>query len=1207
MQDRSCEQPIPLSVIMKEPHPFEKSTYVGNYENNSEDSSCYELFYDSLSDIQDGDFSHELSAFLSEDEINKSLELAHQSINSVEEEAKQEYTYFNTSPDSPENASSGQAKAHDSYPSKRNCSRPSSQTPIEQQDQNAYPQGKNGILDVTGKQASAFPLLPARPSFIRTLKNAERFSLNGQKVSPKSKSVLTNNVPFKNKLCDKAATLIEELSAIFHEAANMRVESPNRNSSSPDSGYLSPKSKQLALLNSLKNSVLETSLEITPKNEIPEVTQVKECVRQRKEDSQIGETVSQNEVAKESLNQLSPPRFIQKLRSQEILEGSKVLLQCRVAGNPVPQISWFCEGKELQNSPDIQICSESGGLQTLIIAEAFEDDTGRYYCLASNSLGSSSSSAELFVEGASSSDSDSEHFKTKSGAMPQAQKKSTSVSLTIGLTAPKSGITTAVIQPISVPNQQVQSPTLHLCKLDGSKPSHATPIFTKELQNSTANEGQVVVLECRVRGAPPLHVLWFRQGVEIHDSPDFRILQKKPRSTAEPEEICTLVIAETFPEDAGIFACTASNDYGSVTSTAKLTVLSASCESSSHDLSMRVQNKDNFQHFPPPSSRLEINSVELPPKHSEHSKISHPSSNVAAFELQFNSVEKKTNGIHPTHGVNGITNGNTKTDKSHTGELLSPTKTPPPVLAKPKLGFPKKSGRTARIASDEEIQGTKDAVIQDLERKLRFKEDLLNNGQPKLTYEEKMARRLLGADNAATVFNIQEPEEELAEQGTGSVDASIVTHEAVQKEYKVSSFEQRLISEIEFRLERTPVEESDDEVEHGKDVLDSSLTPYFETKLKHYKIFEGMPVTFICRVSGNPNPKIYWFKDGKQISKRNEHYWMQREPDGTCSLRTTASTLDDDGNYTVMATNPQGRISCTGRLMVQAVNQRGRSPRTPPSQPHIRRPRSRSRDSGDENEPIQERFFRPHFLQAPGDLIVQEGKLCRMDCKVSGLPTPDINWQLNGRVIRSDNSHKMLVRENGIHSLIIEPVTARDAGIYTCIATNRAGQNTFSLELIVTAKEAHKPPVFIEKLQNTGVAERFPVRLECRVSGVPPPQIFWKKENESLIYNTDRVSMHQDNHGYICLLIQGATKEDAGWYTASAKNEAGIVSCTARLDVYTQWQQQSQTTKPKKVRPSSSRYAALSDQGLDIKAAFQPEANPGHLTLQSVLVESDDL
>lgn len=46
----------------------------------------------------------------------------------------------------------------------------------------------------------------------------------------------------------------------------------------------------------------------------------------------------------------------------------------------------------------------------------------------------------------------------------------------------------------------------------------------------------------------------------------------------------------------------------------------------------------------------------------------------------------------------------------------------------------------------------------------------------------------------------------------------------------------------------------------------------------------------------------------------------------------------------------------------------------------------------------------------------------------------------------------MLVRENGVHSLIIEPVLSRDAGIYTCIATNRAGQNSFSLELVVAGR-----------------------------------------------------------------------------------------------------------------------------------------------------------
>ncbi|XP_077000555.1 palladin isoform X1 [Tamandua tetradactyla] len=777
--------------------------------------------------------------------------------------------------------------------------------------------------------------------------------------------------------------------------------------------------------------------------------------------------------------------------------------------------------------------------------------------------------------------------------MPQAQKKTTSVSFTIGPSCPKAGVTTAVTQPLSVPIQQAPSPTSPLCRPDGPASDCFPPVFTKELQNTRASEGQVVVLECRVRGAPPLQVKWFRQGSEIQDSPDFRILQKKPRSTAEPEEICTLVIAETFPEDAGLFTCSARNRHGAVTSSAQLLVTAASAENCSCD-SVGDSSADHFQHFPPPPPLLETRSFELASKQlSESPQVTSPERGlgVAVAQMQCSPAERDTDGGHPGRGINGLVNGRagSGTSAPTPAGLLSPTKEPPPLLAKPKLGFPKKASRTARIASDEEIQGTKDAVIQDLERKLRFKEELLSNGQPRLTYEERMARRLLGADSA-TVFNIQEPEEETAHQ-----------------EYKVSSCEQRLISEIEYRLERSPVDESGDDAPYGDVPAENGVAPFFEMKLKHYKIFEGMPVTFSCRVAGNPKPKIYWFKDGKQISPKSDHYIIQRDLSGTCSLHTPASTLDDDGNYTVMAANPQGRISCTGRLMVQAVHPRGRSPRSPSGQPHSRRPRSRSRDSGDEHEPIQERFFRPHFLQAPGDLTVQEGKLCRMDCKVSGLPTPDLSWQLDGKPIRPDSAHKMLVRENGVHSLIIEPVTSRDAGIYTCIATNRAGQNTFSLELVVAAKEAHKPPVFIEKLQNTGVADGYPVRMECRVSGVPPPQIFWKKENESLTHSTDRVSMHQDHDGYTCLLIQGATKEDAGWYTVSAKNEAGIVSCTARLDVYTQWHHQPQSTKPKKVRPSASRYAALSDQGLDIKAAFQPEANPSHLTLNAGLVESEDL
>ncbi|KAJ8377143.1 hypothetical protein SKAU_G00077230 [Synaphobranchus kaupii] len=213
------------------------------------------------------------------------------------------------------------------------------------------------------------------------------------------------------------------------------------------------------------------------------------------------------------------------------------------------------------------------------------------------------------------------------------------------------------------------------------------------------------------------------------------------------------------------------------------------------------------------------------------------------------------------------------TSQSPAGFLVSvlPQSPPPPVnaLGLPKgngtVGFSRKASRTPRMASDSEIQGSKDAVMLDLERKLRFKEERLSNGQQRLTYEEKMARRLLGADSAATVFNVQATEEEPNTQDSSVSDI----HSVPQKEYKVSSFEQRLISEIEFRLERSPVEESDDDVEHDEDAPGQWVAPFFSQKLKHLKVFEGTPVTFSCKVIGDPKPKIYWFKDGKQISGRN--------------------------------------------------------------------------------------------------------------------------------------------------------------------------------------------------------------------------------------------------------------------------------------------------------------------------------------------------
>ncbi|XP_035997389.1 palladin isoform X3 [Fundulus heteroclitus] len=1477
MQDGSWNQPLPISVLLKD--PAAGGTSAGDAGVYSEASSDGEHYLDSSTELdsEHGDFA-DLTAFLSAEEINLSLDLAREAFGEAGDCDDQDPCSLKQ----PEQV----LQSVPSFPVPSQATENLNSSPNRHHQTKAACPDKSGAISVSSSQNA--PVSKPVQVSSETPSSAERV-VRPKPIQPVYKQDkprlvhegLELNDRSASEFCSRAATFIEELSSIFKGSAQQVEEE----SSSPDSGYLSPRSQRIVPQGPVSASSLPSG-------------QREDSQNTQQEMGAGGSERHLHSGASTTSEPLSPPQFLQKLKSQEVAEGSPIRLECRVQGNPQPLVRWFCEGRELQNSPDIQIWRE-GDLHTLVITEAFEDDTGRYTCVASNSLGADNTSAEVYIEGqalkqlfsypaltaagASSSDSEGEGTasKSRSGAMPQAQKKTTSMSLTIRSASPKTPEAlphrSTLVQSMSQPPQRMQSPVSALHGAESSGP----PLFTKLLQDVQASEGQVVVLECRVRGGPPLKVRWYREGKEILDSPDFRILQKKPRSAAETEEICTLVIAEAFPEDGGLFCCTASNTYGSVSSTAQLTVTPAE-DSSSNGMSGDSSGFEDAASFPPPPPPpspppTEISLLELPPKalpqpgsdafHVKELEIwpsvsdlppvqicsdledrdkergqeplqndrpphppSPPSSpkeaplpppppplppsdlatdihvtpssqahlvsdspptpgklsptpgkdgpplptkpkpkladsieetteysrnaaqlkqlqdqilleqqEAAIWQQQqeqqqqqhiqevpppplqllqeppppappspplppppsFQELESSTamqastfNYARPKQFIAAQSPGGAgyiarssgssgsslssplspPTPHKHmsrppftsTGSVESPTSPsfppppppflspsnlssptgsaqdfpppppppPPPVSMSPSnsdvsspfssvppspassflssvlpstpstpgsptvnsLGLPKGNGtvkvfprkssvtKTPRIVSDSDIQGSKDAVIQDLERKLRFKEERISNGQQRLTYEEKMARRLLGADNAATVLNTQDTEEE-----------------PVTQEYKVSSFEQRLISEIEFRLERSPVEESDEDVQHDEDYAGQGVAPSFDQKLKHYKVFEGMPVTFSCKVHGDPKPKVYWFKDGKQISKRSEHYRISRDPDGTCSLHTAAASLDDDGNYTILAANPDGRVSCTGRMMVQAVNQRGRSPRVAPG--HMRRPRSRSRDSGDENDNIQERHFRPHFLQAPGDLIVQEGRLCRMDCKVSGLPTPDLIWQLNGQTIRPDSSHKMLVRENGVHSLVIEPVTSRDAGIYTCIASNRAGQNSFNLELIVAAKEMHKAPSFVEKLQNTSVAEGHPVRLECRVAGVPHPQIFWKRENESFTHNTDRISMHQDNCGYLCMIIQPALKEDAGWYTVSAKNDAGIVSSTARLDVHTQWQQPN-LPKPKKVRPSASRYAALTERGLDVKAAFFPDSSP---LPPGGLVESDDL
>ncbi|XP_061693707.1 myopalladin isoform X2 [Syngnathoides biaculeatus] len=1726
MQENTAEPPASLSQLLRESYLAEARAQQlrGEMSRSDASSSRIHIFGSLKGKAEDSAGLHEsqlpdLSAFLSQEELDKSVNLARQAIVHDGREERAELKAVVT----PSATASISSSVHLAKPS--------------------------AVLDMP-------PIMPveppaAQPNFtpdrkpkINSVRQDDMMRNNSEGLNHLNKSPM--NSPFgaetqsKKEFLNKAADFIEELSSLFKANTSKRIRprackahrNRNQNKNHNDG--------KLYLDGSDNRERSATSTEVADDepgsavNHQPDIRLDSGIGHVELEDGRITEEQCDSEEVEAAESYIltqppssaeetvcEPPHFIQKLKSREVPEGSKVQLDCIVRGHPVPEVRWFCEGKELENSPDIQILTNSE-LHSLIITEAFEEDTGRYSCFASNFYGTDSTSAEIYIEGASSSDSEGElhfehvaHLQAKqpksaplssqlatdvkepsvnqtTGEPPEelntlvshkisspipVQTTTTSPpspepSKSLGASTPDSEGTETILLPVQTlltsppaeahlvsvaasltPTSQLftsvpplpnaaptsqpenQSSSFNLPQGFNGQAIMAAPVFTKGLHDLEASEGQLVVLECRVKGVPSPRVDWYKEGKIIEDSPDFRILQKKPRSPAESEEICTLVIAEVFPEDSGMFSCTASNTYGITSSSAALNVkgnrgnkhtfrpfytltvepsrvqdpsisdlaippvkphteipLTSSIKPHSSTirldpllnstLRLDLLNTSTFHLHPNSSSMLCPDSLRtslhgfdpgsmssspnLNPRglstpnllpltlHQEPTEDTgqlapHPKSfaapavaeqevsgqvltppDISANHQAASHHQNETSVLLPLpspppnsclkSGV--LTNHKDSRSGSRVGlrvhfklpekedgeqiytsappdEDTSETlvnRGPPPVLAKPKLDPaqlqllhnqvlmeqqqesepPAQTHNQLSFHVKPEATNPRERSVWSLRANRDSESAYLNNtsqmtpksasthtamppaplpssapaintapppqiffpstaqvktsslmtvppptpqlntalplsvapstqmntihashlslsaavlartaptpqfsSQPVIDFSSSSTDSIAASHHVTSpaallrsthaslmnltatsqAFNYTRPKEFLTAQTMSPVRSPSPTESPVpllqelaaelnfsatssptlppfspptrtfptrvlqsptsppslissptpgsapafnnafairaqsppqassptsssstpspiqnpvaflsailpsltpsqptnsmglprgapfglhkkapktrlqsnenireskdallrdiekklqfnddlpifahQQEYKISNFEQRLMSEIEFRLERTPVEESDDDVQHDDIPSGKCIAPIFDRKLKNFKAVEGVPVTFSCKVVGIPVPKVYWFKDGKQILKKNVHYKKIREGDGTCALHIESTTADDDGNYTIMAANPQGRMSCSGHLIVQTGPPRNRlAP--------ISSQRVRTRVQEVEGEQTQEGFFRPHFVQAPGDMLAHEGRVCRLDCKVSGLPNPELMWLVSGRPVYPDHNHKMLVRENGIHSLVIDPLTQKDAGTYTCIASNKAGQSSFSLELKVVEKEVKRPPQFVEKLQNMGIPEGSLARMECRVVGVPHPVIFWKKDNETIAKTKSRMSMQQDATGYVGLHIQPTTKEDAGWYTVSAKNEAGIAACTCRLDIYAQWHQ-SVPAPMKKTASAGSRYAALTGQGLDIKSTF-PTSETGPFLFSScppeASLESEEL
>ncbi|XP_006837522.1 PREDICTED: myopalladin [Chrysochloris asiatica] len=1007
MQDDSIEASTSISQLLRESYLAE-TRHRGNNERSRAEPSSNAFHFGGPSGAAEGvggqDDLPDLSAFLSQEELDESVNLARLAIN------------------------------HD---------------PLEKADDS---QGRKRL---SSDQMKHSPKSSFDPNFCQD--NTQRHTSSNEVAKKPQYSSETQS---KKVFLNKAADFIEELSSLFkaHSSKRIRPRACKNHKSKLESQnkVMQENSSSFSDLSETRERSVPIPIPAdTRDNEVNHALERQEAKRLEAANEATGGDITPGSSPsslyyEEPLGQ--PPRFTQKLRSREVPEGTRVQLDCIVVGIPPPQVRWYCEGKELENSPDIHII-QAGNLHSLTIAEAFEEDTGRYSCFASNIYGTDSTSAEIYIEGVSSSDSEGDPNKEEMNRIQKPNELSSSSTTSAAIPPAAPSAQPVVAQPCVSTVQQCQSPTNYLQGLDGN-PIIAAPVFTKMLQNLSASEGQLVVFECRVKGAPSPKVEWYREGTLIEDSPDFRILQKKPRSMAEPEEICTLVIAEVFAEDSGCFTCTASNKYGTVSSIAQLNVRGneeLSTNGSLHSASS-INNLTAIEQQPSPPN------PEQPPKPKlEGVLVNHNeprSSSRIGLRVHFNLPEDDKESEASSEGGMPTTNHSRPNffperfngQAAKISEPSSPIKEPPPVLAKPKLDSSQLQQLHNQVLLEQQ-------QLQSPTTSSPKESPFSMTASPSMTISTKPVK----APSSQT-FSLARPKHFFPSTNTSVASTS------------PSSSPVFSLSSAPQGIQRTVSKES---------LL--VFHPSMQTKSSGGISTQSEPLPPGPTEPAQP-PLMFSISSGNQFQP---HCVSPTPVSPTSRIQNPVAFLSSvlPSLPTIPPTNAMGL------------------PRSAPSLP----PQGLLKKNTKSPQPVNNDYIR----ETKNAVIVDLGK----------------------------------------------KVNFNDA---------RSNQQVESCE----------------------IADReFPI--------IQPVQLL-------------AFCMHQDTTGYVCLLIQPAKKSDAGWYTLSAKNEAGIVSCTARLDIYAQWHQQ--IPPPMSIRPSGSRYGSLTSKGLDIFSAFTSvESTMVYSCSSRSVVESDEL
>lgn len=231
--------------------------------------------------------------------------------------------------------------------------------------------------------------------------------------------------------------------------------------------------------------------------------------------------------------------------------------------------------------------------------------------------------------------------------------------------------------------------------------------------------------------------------------------------------------------------------------------------------------------------------------------------------------------------------------------------------------------------------------------------------------------------------------------------------------------------------------------------------PHFKKKLTSVRMKRFGPVHFECRLTpiGDPNMVVEWLHDGKPLEAANRLRMINEF--GYCSLDYEVAYSRDSGVITCRATNKFGADHTSATLIVKDEKSLVEESQLPEGKKvqridEMERIAHEGAPSGVTGDDMTEKT-KPEIVLLPEPIKVFESETAKYRCRVTGYPTPKVNWYLNGQLIRK--SKRFRLHYDGIHYLEITDCKSYDSGEVKVLAENPEGTAEYVVKLEIQQKE----------------------------------------------------------------------------------------------------------------------------------------------------------